>query len=106
MDYASKQWSGMMSDYYKPRWQLFIDYLNKSLKDKKPFNQNDYNKEVFNKVELKFVNQIQSYTTEPKGCLKFYLGLNFSLTNFSFSGDTISITQSIFEKYKSFLEEN
>jgi hypothetical protein len=95
----------MMSDYYKPRWQLFIDYLNKSLTDKTPFNQNDYNKEVFNKVELKFVNQIQSYTTEPKGCLKFYLGLNLSLNNFSFSGDTISIAQSIFEKYKSFLEE-
>jgi hypothetical protein len=37
------------------------------LKDKTPFNQNDYNKEVLEKVELKFVNQNQSFSTEPKG---------------------------------------
>jgi alpha-N-acetylglucosaminidase len=59
----------MMSHYYKPRWQLFVDYLNKSLTDKTPFNQNDYNKEVFNKVELKFVNQNQSFPTQPIGLI-------------------------------------
>jgi alpha-N-acetylglucosaminidase len=59
----------MMSDYYKPRWQLFVDYLNKSLTDKTPFNQNNYNKEVFNKVELKFVNQNQSFPTQPIGLI-------------------------------------
>ncbi|KAL3421437.1 hypothetical protein PVAG01_07882 [Phlyctema vagabunda] len=26
-DYASKDWSGLVSTYYKPRWELFIRYL-------------------------------------------------------------------------------
>ena len=30
-DYASKDWSGMISTYYKPRWQLFFDELRKTL---------------------------------------------------------------------------
>jgi alpha-N-acetylglucosaminidase len=27
-DYASKDWSGLVSTYYKPRWQIFVDYLH------------------------------------------------------------------------------
>lgn len=26
-DYASKDWSGLVSTYYKPRWQIFVNYL-------------------------------------------------------------------------------
>lgn len=26
-DYASKQWSGLVSSYYLPRWEMFVDYL-------------------------------------------------------------------------------
>lgn len=26
-DYASKDWSGLVSTYYKPRWQIFVEYL-------------------------------------------------------------------------------
>ena len=26
-DYASKDWSGLISTYYKPRWEIFVDYL-------------------------------------------------------------------------------
>jgi hypothetical protein len=56
-----------MSDYYKPRWQLFIEYLQKSLTDKTPFNQNNFNADVFEKVELKFVNEVKLYSIEPNG---------------------------------------
>ncbi len=28
-DYASKSWSGLVSTYYLPRWQMFVDYLLK-----------------------------------------------------------------------------
>jgi alpha-N-acetylglucosaminidase len=56
-----------MSDYYKPRWQLFIQYLQKSLTDKTPFNQNNFNEEVYEKVELKFVNDVKLYSSEPNG---------------------------------------
>lgn len=26
-DYASRQWGGLVGGYYKPRWQIFIDYV-------------------------------------------------------------------------------
>ena len=26
-DYASKSWAGLVSQYYVPRWQIFVDYL-------------------------------------------------------------------------------
>jgi alpha-N-acetylglucosaminidase len=27
IDYASKSWGGLLNGYYRPRWQMFIDYL-------------------------------------------------------------------------------
>jgi alpha-N-acetylglucosaminidase len=27
-DYSARQWNGMVSDYYKPRWSKYIDFLN------------------------------------------------------------------------------
>ena len=29
-DYASKQWAGLVSSYYIPRWRLFIEYLERT----------------------------------------------------------------------------
>jgi alpha-N-acetylglucosaminidase len=31
-DYANKEWSGLLKDYYLPRWLLFFDYAEKRLK--------------------------------------------------------------------------
>jgi alpha-N-acetylglucosaminidase len=43
-EYANRQWSGLMSDFYIPRWQQFFDMLRQSLSsntepDLKAFNQ-------------------------------------------------------------------
>lgn len=32
-DYAAKDWSGLITGYYKPRWQLFFKYLQKTIKE-------------------------------------------------------------------------
>lgn len=32
-DYSWREWSGLVSDYYKQRWSMFIDMLKKSLDD-------------------------------------------------------------------------
>lgn len=74
IDYANKQWAGklyqgsfllqsenifhcfpgVVSQYFKPRWELFIDNLNTSLIGGKPFNQTDFNTLVFDQVEEPF----------------------------------------------------
>uniref|UniRef100_A0A093V078 Alpha-N-acetylglucosaminidase n=1 Tax=Talaromyces marneffei PM1 TaxID=1077442 RepID=A0A093V078_TALMA len=32
-DYASKQWAGLISSYYVPRWQILVDYLQSTCPD-------------------------------------------------------------------------
>lgn len=31
-DYSARQWNGLISTFYKPRWQMFIDFLSNELK--------------------------------------------------------------------------
>lgn len=45
-DYASKQWNGMFSGYYKPRWELFINHLAASLTGGKEFDPAAYDQAV------------------------------------------------------------
>ncbi len=45
-DYASKQWSGLMQDYHRPRWALFCNMLKESLEQNKPFSMSDFEKQV------------------------------------------------------------
>jgi hypothetical protein len=39
LDYASKQWSGMVADYYYPRWKLFFDTLEACLENGNSIHQ-------------------------------------------------------------------
>lgn len=41
-DYANRQWSGMLSSYYAPRWQKFIDMAAADLAAGKPADTGDY----------------------------------------------------------------
>jgi len=41
-DYAHKEWSGLLSDFYKPRWEIFIDYIKQKLDGKNPQEPNYY----------------------------------------------------------------
>lgn len=43
-DYASKQWSGLVGDYYAHRWQMFVDYLVAT--DPKDYDQKAFNKKL------------------------------------------------------------
>ncbi|NIM14896.1 MAG: alpha-N-acetylglucosaminidase [Candidatus Aminicenantes bacterium] len=65
-DYASKQWSGLLSDFYLPRWKLFLDRLAESLKDNKRLDK----KKFFNdlkEMELRWIQQTDNYPSQPNG---------------------------------------
>ena len=38
-DYASRLWSGLVSGYYAPRWELFLDELQACMAEKRPYDQ-------------------------------------------------------------------
>ncbi len=67
LDYANKQWSGLVKDYYLRRWQLFLDTLQGCLKNNKSFNQGDFNTKVLKEVEMPFTYATKSYPVKPVG---------------------------------------
>ncbi|CAD5123242.1 DgyrCDS11599 [Dimorphilus gyrociliatus] len=67
LDYASKQWAGLIKDYYLPRWQLFVYQLMQSLEQSKAFDQNLFNSQVFKEVEEPFTKSTSVYPETVTG---------------------------------------
>ncbi|XP_018597361.2 alpha-N-acetylglucosaminidase isoform X1 [Scleropages formosus] len=66
LDYASKQWGGLITDYYAQRWNLFVNTLVECLDRGLPFKQDAFNQAVF-KVEKGFVFNQRKYPSKPQG---------------------------------------
>ncbi|XP_023665055.2 alpha-N-acetylglucosaminidase isoform X2 [Paramormyrops kingsleyae] len=66
LDYASKEWGGLMGDYYTQRWSLFVNTLVQCLDRGKPFNQDAFNQAVF-QVEKNFTINQKKYPSKPQG---------------------------------------
>lgn len=79
IDYATKQWNGIVIDYYLPRWSLFLQQLRVSLEEKVPYNQSKFQQDVFTQVELPFNQDTKEYPTVATG--KCYVML-LNLINF------------------------
>lgn len=79
-EYANKEWSGLLSDYYRPRWEKWITFLQDDLK-----GHRQYSDFVWSKEEIDFT-------------------LSWTHTQSSFPlvphGDPITTSQRLFEKYK------
>ncbi len=68
LDYAAKQWSGLVGDYYLPRWKLFFKMLKRSLKKKgKRWNQKLFRNRFIRKVGIPFTLSDKTYPTRPTG---------------------------------------
>jgi alpha-N-acetylglucosaminidase len=84
-EYANRQWSGLLNDFYKVRWQKFFTMLQLSLKnntvpDLKMFNQN------ISSWEWQWVNQQKVFPLQPKG-------------------NSIIVSQKMYAKYRRAIEE-
>lgn len=65
-EYACKQWSGMLNDFYLPRWQQFFTAAINALDNNQPFDQKAFDGTM--KVwEWNWVNKQGGYNTEPVG---------------------------------------
>lgn len=71
-DYANKQWSGVIADYFKPRWALFLRALEESLIQKTKLNVTEINDRIFREVEQPFTFSTKLYPVEAKGKNKRY----------------------------------
>lgn len=66
LDYANKQWGGLMEDYYAQRWGLFVQTLVVCLDRGLPFKQDAFNQAVF-QIEKGFIYNGRKYPTKPQG---------------------------------------
>ncbi|XP_065582295.1 alpha-N-acetylglucosaminidase-like [Artemia franciscana] len=67
VDYAAKQWGGLVMDYYIPRWTLFVDTLRECLINNSTFEKDKFRQKVFSYVEQPFTFSKKTYLVEPIG---------------------------------------
>ncbi len=65
-EYACRQWSGLLSDFYKPRWQKYFTEVAQSLNTGQSIDQEKFNKEI-SEWEWKWVNQRKDYPVLTAG---------------------------------------
>jgi alpha-N-acetylglucosaminidase len=65
-EYANRQWSGLLTGFYKVRWQKFFAMLHQSLRQNTPSDLDGFEKSI-RAWEWHWVNEHQSYPTTPTG---------------------------------------
>lgn len=66
VDYANKQWSGIVSNFLVPRWKIFFDALCDSINSHKKINYNTLKKLIMIDAEYPFVRS-RNYSTICEG---------------------------------------
>uniref|UniRef100_A0A182PUK9 Alpha-N-acetylglucosaminidase n=1 Tax=Anopheles epiroticus TaxID=199890 RepID=A0A182PUK9_9DIPT len=67
VDYANKQWAGMVRDFFLPRWRVFLGELDQALASNGTINDAKIREKIFRTVELPFVSERKQYATQPTG---------------------------------------
>jgi alpha-N-acetylglucosaminidase len=65
-EYACRQWSGLMNDFYKPRWSMFIQKMQAALKEQKEMDMPAFVTEI-KKWEWNWVNKRKDYAITANG---------------------------------------
>lgn len=90
-DYASKQWSGMFSDYFSMRWKLYVDIMLYSIKHNKSGFIDDFHTQLF-KFESDWSSETKSFPTTTQGdtidvatklLAKYYNGRDYLKQNYN-----------------------
>ena len=66
IDYASRGLSGLISSYYKVRWEKFFDILRTSIANNSDLDMDAVNKEMAS-FEWGWTNQQETFNAEPQG---------------------------------------
>lgn len=65
-DYAHKQWSGLLTGFYLPRWEQFLARLDKALEEGKEVDMAAWERDI-REWEDKWTHATETYPTEPTG---------------------------------------
>lgn len=65
-DYANRQWSGLLRDFYRHRWEMWLNALNDSLATGKPVDEAAVRHQIRD-WELAWTREHNRYPTKPVG---------------------------------------
>ncbi|WP_419698544.1 alpha-N-acetylglucosaminidase [Mucilaginibacter sp. NFX135] len=85
-EYSNRQWAGLIKGYYKQRWALFFDLLNKSLASGSKFDELAFDKQVKD-WEWQWVNKHDN--AYPN----------------TVSGNSVEKSKQLFEKYNPIIQQ-
>lgn len=66
IDYASRDLSGLISSYYKVRWERFFDILRTHLREQTPLNMDSINRQMA-AFEWAWTNEQTRFPAQPQG---------------------------------------
>ncbi len=84
-EYANRQWSGLLNDFYKQRWQQFFNVLQQSLRSNTKPDLDAFEQSI-RAWEWHWVNEKKSFTTQP-------------------TGNSINEAKKMYNKYRSVVEQ-
>lgn len=74
-EYASKEWSGLIKGFYKPRWQMFFDEMEKCRDENIIFDGNAFDQRLCN-WEWEWVHKHDRYNDKAVGdCIPTAIGM-------------------------------
>lgn len=104
-DYASKQWSGLISDYYLLRWEILFEELSKVITSGKSIDEANVKNRIRNEVEIPFVKST-NYTIICGGIVqKYYINGMNCFKNIQISGDAVEKSKQFYIKWVSRISE-
>lgn len=78
-DYASKQWSGLLRDFYRKRWERFLQTLDQCLEKNQPLDAAAFDREI-RTWEEQWTHDTTVYPATPQG-------------------DPVAVAKQLFKKY-------
>jgi alpha-N-acetylglucosaminidase len=85
-EYANRQWSGLLNDFYKPRWQQFFNMLQQSLQTGNAPDFTAFDKGI-SQWEWHWVNEHKNFPVEA-------------------TGNSITMALAIYQNYREAIEQS
>ncbi|KAF9970683.1 hypothetical protein BGZ73_006566 [Actinomortierella ambigua] len=99
-DYGSKHWGGLVKTFYKPRWELFIDHLQKALAPGGlPFDSKAYKKASLAQEAVWITQSLGSKKANDVGEEELLGSARQGKIETKEQGDTVKIAQRIWNRW-------
>ncbi|SEW40478.1 alpha-N-acetylglucosaminidase [Chitinophaga sp. YR573] len=84
-EYSSRQWAGLLKNFYRARWQQYFAYVDSCMRQKKPVDDTYFDDQIKN-WEWKWVNAKELYPVTTQG-------------------DAIVLSKELYAKYKAIVHQ-